>query len=163
MDRALFVLVCAGAIGSAIVGGMFYAFSSFVMPALARIPPEQGVAAMRSINLVVITPSFMLAFAGTAVLCVVVAAGAYAWWHHLGGQLVVAAAMLYVAGCFVLTMALNQPMNLRLGAMPTAQALEYWPEYVRAWTRWNHVRTAASLAGAALFIAALMIAMRNTA
>jgi uncharacterized membrane protein len=32
------------------------------MKVLARIAPEQGVAAMNSINVVVIKPSFMLAY-----------------------------------------------------------------------------------------------------
>ena len=29
---------------------MFFAFSTFVMQALARLPPPQGIAAMQSIN-----------------------------------------------------------------------------------------------------------------
>src|SRR3954447_4328863 len=79
LDRTIIVLVCLAAMGAAIVGGMFYAFSSFVMRALGRIAPEQGVAAMKSINVVVITPSFMVVFAGTAVLCLVLAGASTLW------------------------------------------------------------------------------------
>jgi hypothetical protein len=50
MERTLFALAFLAAIGCRIVGGIFYGFSSFVMQALARIAPEQGVAAMNSIN-----------------------------------------------------------------------------------------------------------------
>jgi uncharacterized membrane protein len=32
------------------VGGIFFAFSAFVMKALDRLPPAQGIAAMQSIN-----------------------------------------------------------------------------------------------------------------
>lgn len=158
MERTLFLLVLAAALGTAIVGGMFYAFSSFVMRALGKLPPEQGIAAMNSINVVVITPSFMLVFMGSALLCLLLAvAGPYAWWPQPSGKLVLGASLLYVLGCFGLTMALNQPMNLRLAALPAGQALAYWPQYLEAWTLWNHVRTAASLLAAGLFIAALLL------
>ena len=157
MDRALFFLVFAAALGSAIVGGMFYAFSSFVMKALGRIAPEQGVAAMNSINVVVINPSFMLAFMGTALVCLALAFGSYLWWPQTSGKLVLGAALLYLVGTFGLTMVLHQPMNLKLAALPPAQAIAFWPQYVATWTTWNHVRTAAPLLATALFIAALVL------
>ena len=46
---------------------MLFAFSSFVMPALRRLRPAQGAAAMQSINVTAVRPPFMLAFGGTAV------------------------------------------------------------------------------------------------
>jgi uncharacterized membrane protein len=157
MDRALFGLVCAAAVGSAIVGGIFYAFSSFVMKALGRIAPEQGVAAMNSINVVVINPSFMLPFVGTALLSLVLAAGSYLWWDQFSGKLVLVAALLYLVGTFGLTMLLHQPMNLKLAALQPAQALAYWPQYVQTWTLWNHVRTLAPLLASGMFVAALLL------
>jgi uncharacterized membrane protein len=157
MDTLLWTLVCAGALGSAIVGGMFYAFSSFVMKALARIPPEQGVAAMNAINIVVINSSFMIVFAGTALVSVALVLLSYPLWPQASGQLIVLAALLYGIGTFGLTMRLHQPMNLRLAALAPYQARAYWPGYVQTWTRWNHVRTAAPLAASALLVAALVL------
>ena len=58
-------LVSATAIGAALVAGIFYAFSTFVMQALGRLAPREGIAAMQSINVVVINPLFFLAFFGT--------------------------------------------------------------------------------------------------
>ena len=43
----------------------------------------------------------------------------------------------------------------RGGPLPADRAAAYWPEYVARWLRWNHVRTAAALAAAALFVASL--------
>ena len=60
-------------LGSVLVGGVFFAFSSFVMKALARVPSSEGIAAMQSINVVVINPSFLGAFLGTALLSLGVA------------------------------------------------------------------------------------------
>jgi len=35
------------ALGCGLVAGVFFAFSTFVMPALARLQPPQGIAAMQ--------------------------------------------------------------------------------------------------------------------
>lgn len=157
MDRAAFALVCLAALGTAITGGIFYGFSSFVMRALAQVTPEQGIATMNAINRTVITPSFMLVFMGSAALSVAVLAAAFLWWPAGSGRwLLVAGAALYLVACFGLTVAVNQPMNLRLAALAPAQALAYWPSYVPKWTTWNSVRTAASLAASGCFVAALL-------
>ena len=65
-DRLLRVLTLISALGCGLVGGIFFAFSAFVMKALNRLPPAQGIAAMQSINVTVINPLFMTAFFGTA-------------------------------------------------------------------------------------------------
>jgi uncharacterized membrane protein len=42
LDRTILALTFAAAIGSGVVGGIFYAFSSFVMAALGRLPPRRA-------------------------------------------------------------------------------------------------------------------------
>jgi uncharacterized membrane protein len=49
-------------LGAALVAGIFFAFSTFVMTALGRLPPEQGIAAMQSINVTVLNPWFFAVF-----------------------------------------------------------------------------------------------------
>ena len=74
MFTTVLFLLC---IGAGIVGGVFFAFSTFVMKALAQLPASQGVAAMQRISVVVINPLFMGAFMGTALLaaaCIVLRA-----------------------------------------------------------------------------------------
>ncbi len=62
----LFALKLFSALGCGLMAGVFFAFSTFVMNALARLQPTQGIAAMQSINITVINPLFMAAFLGTA-------------------------------------------------------------------------------------------------
>ena len=50
----VFVLTLLAALGRALMAGTFFAFSAFVMCALGRLRPATGIAAMRSINVVVI-------------------------------------------------------------------------------------------------------------
>ncbi|WP_137920220.1 anthrone oxygenase family protein [Hydrogenophaga sp. 2FB] len=148
MLTQLLLLTCLGA---ALVGGVFFAFSSFVMKALGQLPSEAGAAAMQRINMVVINPLFLGAFMGTALLaaaCVVAAVMIRTEWRALW---VLAAGLFYLLGTFGVTMAFNVPRNNRLaGLLPaSSQAQAYWPVYLREWSRWNHVRTAAALIAAA--------------
>jgi uncharacterized membrane protein len=64
-DRAFAILTFVCALGCGLNGGVFFAFSAFVMPALARLPPPQGIAAMKSVNVFAVTPVFMTALFGT--------------------------------------------------------------------------------------------------
>src|SRR5262245_56483306 len=54
-------LTVIAALGAALSAGVFFAFSTFVMQALRRLPDEQGLAAMQAINKAAPTPLFMLA------------------------------------------------------------------------------------------------------
>ncbi len=141
------LLILFACIGAATVGGVFFAFSSFVMKALAQLPPEQGVAAMQRVNIVVINPWFMGLFGGTLLLSIACVAVSLMAWQPM----LLAAGLLYALGTFGVTGALNVPRNERLARMDAAspEAAAYWPVYVREWTFWNHVRTVAALASAA--------------
>ena len=153
-ERLVSVLVLLSALGSGLVGGIFFAFSTFVMGALARLPAPQGIAAMQSINIVVINPLFMAAFMGTAVLCIIVAAGALFGWAGPHPTLVLAGAVLYVVGNIVVTMTGNVPLNNALAVVDPASAegAATWARYLSTWTAWNHARTATGVLAAACFI-----------
>ena len=155
-DDLLTGLSFAAAGGAALVGGVFFGFSNFVMAALGRLSPEQGATAMNSINVTVINPAFMTALFGTGLLCLIAAAMALGSLGTLDGKLILAAALLYVIGCDGVTMALNVPLNNALTTTPvgTPEGAALWTRYLRDWTFWNSVRTAASFAAAILFVAA---------
>jgi len=54
------------ALGCGLIAGVFFAFSTFVMKALAGLPTAQGIAAMQSVNVAVLNGWFFSAFFGTA-------------------------------------------------------------------------------------------------
>ena len=143
-------LTLAAALGAGLVAGIFFAFSSFVMTALGRLAPEGGIAAMQSINVVVLNPVFFFVFFGTAV-------AALADWSQSGSFYLLAGALLYLVGTIFVTMAFNVPLNNRLASAgaKSAESASLWKTYLSAWTSWNHVRTIASLAASASFIMAL--------
>lgn len=138
--------VCAGTIG-----GVFFAFSAFVMQALEALPAAHGMAAMQRINVTVITPLFLGVFIGTAPLL-----GVTAWMAHgaepsAAFRWLVGSSLVYLVGSVGVTMVFNVPRNDRLARLdpdsPTDQ--DDWTVYVREWTVWNHVRCVASLLAAA--------------
>lgn len=152
MSQLVVILSLTTLLGAALVGGIFFAFSSFIMQALARRPAAEAVAAMQSINVVVLNPSFLGVFLGTALLSLAMLAVAYLHWGRPPAIYFLAAALLYLLGTFLVTALGNVPLNDQLAAM-TAQAPEteqQWQHYLNRWTLWNHVRTAAALAAALL-------------
>lgn len=157
IEGPYFVLTVVGVLGTGLVAGVFCAFSTFVMKGLAALPPAQGVAAMKAINVTALRPAFMLVFTGSAVLCAVIAVVTFVLWPDEGTVELLLGSALYLFGSFGVTMVANVPRNdtlMRLDA-GTAEAAAYWPEYVREWTVWNHVRMVASGAAAVSYVLAL--------
>ena len=157
MDGLLFGITLAAAVGSAASGGAFFAFSTFVMRALGRLRPSEGAAAMQSINITVITPLFMTALFGTGLLCLVLLVWGLAGVDEPYAGWLIAAAIVYLAGEIVLTMAYHVPRNNALAQVDPAspEGERVWRRYLVEWTRMNHVRTVAGLAASALLAVAL--------
>ncbi|MFE9610576.1 DUF1772 domain-containing protein [Streptomyces sp. NPDC006012] len=157
IDGPYFVLVVVGVLGTGMVAGVFCGFSTFVMRGLAALPPGQGVAAMNAINVAAVTPAFMLVFAGTAVLCAMIAVVTFVLWPDEGKVELLLGSALFLFGSFGLTLVANVPRNDALARLEpgTPEAAAYWPTYVREWTLWNHVRTVASAAAALVYLLAL--------
>ena len=157
LDQVIFVLTLLAALGCGLVAGVFFAFSTFVMKALARLVPHQGIAAMQSINVVVINPWFMTAFLGTALVCIVLLILSLLRWHAADAACLLTGAVLYLVGTLLVTIVFNVPRNEALGKVaPTdPHSVPLWGRYVTEWSTWNHVRTAAALAAAAAFTIAL--------
>jgi uncharacterized membrane protein len=151
-DLLPFILKLISILGCGLVAGIFFAFSNFVMKALARLQPAQGIAAMQSINITVINPWFMTVFLGTAVVCL------FLTFILLKGQqpgvtYLIVGSLLYLVGTVGVTMVCNVPLNdaLAVAKLDSTDGATLWAKYLTDWTFWNHVRTAAALAAAALF------------
>lgn len=156
-EQSLRALTLGTAFGSGLVGGIFFAFSTFVMRALARIPPAAGIAAMQEINVAAINVAFMAALFGTGVGCTLLIAVSLLDGHSPKSTPLIAAGFIYLVGVVLVTIAANVPRNNALAAVnPTSvEGARLWADYVVTWTAWNHVRTATALVAAALLMLAL--------
>lgn len=152
------IITFSAALGSGLIAGVFFAFSSFVVTALSRVPVSQAVAAMQAINVAVLRSLFMAVFLGTAGLCAVLMTVALFRWGEAGSGFLLASGALYLVGTILVTIAFNVPLNNMLASLKPedASTTALWSRYVSSWTTWNHVRTISALAALAGFMVALL-------
>jgi len=157
MHSTTTALLWLSAIGCGLLAGLYFAFSTFIMGALGRIEPSAGIAAMNSINSVIVRSLFMPVFLGSSLIALVLAGMALFQWQQPGSAAILAGGGIYVIGMFVCTMAFNVPLNNTLMAVDPAsvRGADVWARYLRDWTFWNHVRTVASTVAMVLFIQAI--------
>jgi uncharacterized membrane protein len=156
-EQLLFALTLCAALGCGLMAGVFFAFSTFVVRALSRLPPGDGIAAMQTINVVILSSPFMAVFFGTAAACLVALIWSVVRWNERDAVYLFVGGVLYLAGSLLVTIVCNVPRNRALASVARSDpnGARVWAGYVAGWTAWNHVRTAASLAAAASFGIAL--------
>ena len=150
------VAIGAAAVGSGLVGGVLFAFSSFVMPALKRIPAAEGISAMQSINRQAPTFAFMSLAGATAIVSTGVGIHAALHRDEPGTAWIATGTVAYLAAVFI-TGAFNVPRNDRLNTFDAATpaAADYWQTFLSEWVVGNHVRTVCCIVAAASYTAAL--------
>jgi uncharacterized membrane protein len=146
-------LALLAALGCGLIAGVFFAFSTFVMKALGKLPAASGIAAMQSINVAVINPWFLGPFVGTAGASLVLVVASLRHWADPRAAYWLAGGLLYLVGTFLVTGLFNVPRNdaLAVVAPDRPEAPAVWTSYLASWTAWNHLRTIAALAAAAAF------------
>jgi uncharacterized membrane protein len=149
-------LTIIAAVGAGVSGGVFFAFSTFVMKALGRLPDAEAMSAMKAINKAAPSPPFMLALFGTGAVSIAVSVAALRHLDQSWAAYVLVGSALYLAS-LALTIAYHVPHNDALALVDprSPSAPHAWAHYHSPWTAWNHVRTGTALAGATTFILAL--------
>lgn len=149
------------ALATGLVAGVFLTFSDFVMRSLAASQPAAGAEAMQVINRKVYSSVFMVLLIGLIPVSALIALLAWVFLPGPAAVWLTIAGALYFAGVFLVSVVGNIPMNRVLDAMPDGgeAAQRYWPDYVRGWVLWNHVRSfSASGATICYMIAAITLA-----
>lgn len=157
MSTLTTALLWFAALGCALLGGVYFAFSAFIMRAL-RDAGHAGTTSMNSINRVIVRSSFMPLFVGTTIAAAALVALGLIHFGKANALLLITGGLLYVAGMFGVTVFFNVPLNNALQNVvnESRTGTAIWSDYLRRWTRWNHLRAVSSLAAAALFILALL-------
>ena len=166
MSTWFFLLAQFSILAYALVGGVFLAFSDFIMRSLARTSGTGGVEAMQVINREVFRWIFMTFFLGMAAVSIVVSGYGAMSLETPAGTLITLSGLIYLIGCFGVTVAFNVPMNEVLAGMdPSADATrEYWTNtYLPRWTFWNSVRTAACAVSSGLLLCGLLWLVQSQA
>ena len=159
MSIFIFILSQLSILAYALVGGVFLAFSDFIMRSLALTNGVGGVEAMQVINREVFRWIFMALFIGMALVSALLAGYGALGLNGPAGALFMLAGLTYLVGCFGVTVFFNVPMNEALAGMDLSSEAtrDYWTStYLPRWTFWNTVRTLACTVSAACLLFGLL-------
>ena len=147
-------LLWAAAISCGLMAGIYFAFSVFIMQSFAKIKTEQAIAAMNSINKVILRSLFMPLFFGSSIISVLLIIVGINQWNEIHSVLILLAGAIYLVGMFMCTVLFNVPLNNALANQdPKSEiAQQVWTHYLTSWTKWNHLRTMSSLVTCTLCI-----------
>ncbi len=155
LTENLIWLLIAASVGSGMMAGLFIAFSTFMMKALSSLPNSEGIRAMQAINRFIQRPSFFIVFMGTGLLCLFII-----WLSYDDSEIAyitLSASFFYLMACIASTIAFNVPLNNQLDTVnaDSKQGHDFWHKYLSVWTKWNHLRSIATLATSILFALAI--------
>ncbi|GAA0272818.1 DUF1772 domain-containing protein [Alteraurantiacibacter aestuarii] len=159
MQGAITVLLWGAAISAGLMAGIYFAFSTFLMQSLAALAGDSGMAAMQSINRIILRSPFLPLFFASSAVCAVLAVAGLVDLKAAGGWQMTAGAGIYLLGMLLVTIVGNVPLNNALDAATpgTAQGAAMWTQYLDRWTVWNHVRTLACTLSMAMLVWAIAL------
>jgi len=144
------ILVTAATL-TALMAGLFYAWSCSVMSGFARLSDGEFVSVMPATNRAIQNPVFFTAFFGAPLFLIISTALHYNNSPHFA--LLLAAAVIYLIGNFGVTVFGNVPMNNVLDRFNPETASDeetarQRANFERHWKNLNHIRHVSStLAG----------------
>ncbi|GAB3696608.1 DUF1772 domain-containing protein [Spirosoma flavus] len=155
------VTLFSAATTTALVAGLFYAYSCSVNPGLHQLPDAAYLSAMQSINRAILNPVFFFSFLGTPLLLPLTTWQQFSQPVTLRFWLLLAATFVYMIGVFGITMFCNVPLNNALDAfsMENASAAELGAQrsgFEMPWNRWHAIRTIASIVTLLLVLGACL-------
>ena len=101
------------ALWSAVIGGVFSAFSEFIMAGLLRSEPSGGIEAMQQINKTVIKTQFVAGILLIAPASVLFALHSLTVFEGAALVALIAAPLVYVPSVFLMTIDLTTPRRTR--------------------------------------------------
>jgi len=146
---------------TALMAGLFYAFSCSVNLGLARLSNAEYISAMQSINRAIQNPIFFAAFFGAPILLPLSVFLHYGQPLSVRFWFLLAATIIYLLGTFCVTIFGNVPLNNTLDRFNLQSASEEEIAVQRAdfegqWNNLNTVRTISSTLAIMLIIIACL-------
>lgn len=167
MDALRATTLIAATMSMGLMAGVFGLYAHTIMPGLGRTDDRTFVAAFQAIDRAIINPWFLsCGFVGALVLTALAAALHLSADRRSGLPWIAAALVIYLA-VFVITIAVNVPLNDAIKAAGDPDRIVDLAA-VRAqfdetrWARWNLVRTAASTVALGCLAWALVLFGRAT-
>ncbi|RXM41193.1 DUF1772 domain-containing protein [Chryseobacterium sp. CH21] len=147
MKMTTLVLIIT-AVLTALIGGLFYAYSCSVVLGLGKLSDTEYLKAMQNINREILNPVFFMSFMGTVILLPVTTF--LFRGHQLAFIFLLLATLAYLIGVFGVTIAGNVPMNDALDKFDisnsTTEAIKQMRDnFENRWNFLNNIRTVFSV------------------
>ena len=142
-------IICFG-----FIGGVYFAFSFFVMHSLKKINHQEAIRVMNSINSVILKSPFMLLFFFSSFIAVILFLKNLILFKIIYNQFL--SSLVFLGGMFLCTVIKNVPLNKKLANFnfnDTSNDPELeWGYYYKNWIKWNHIRTASCFVSTVLLV-----------
>jgi uncharacterized membrane protein len=141
------ILLIITATASALMAGLFFAWSCSVMTGFARLPDKEFIAAMQATNRAIQNPIFFAAFFGAPFFLIISTFWFYGQTMRFWCLLV--AGLIYLTGTFGVTVFGNVPLNnaldgFNLESAANEEIARQRANFERRWNNLNTIRTVSS-------------------
>jgi uncharacterized membrane protein len=125
------------------IGGVYFAFSFFVMQSLNKVSHSEAIRTMNSINSVILKSPFMFLFFLSSFIAFII------FLENLILNELTSnagfASLIFLLGMFICTATKNVPLNNKLADFDfndsNCNPETEWNYYYKNWIKWNHIRT----------------------
>ena len=142
-------IICFG-----FIGGVYFAFSFFVMHSLKKINHLEAIRIMNSINSVILKSPFMLLFFFSLFIAVTLFLKNLILFKIIYNQFL--SSLIFLGGMFLCTAIKNVPLNKKLASFnfndPSCDPEIDWDYYYKNWIKWNHIRTVSCFVSTVLLV-----------
>jgi len=142
-----------------LVAGFLFAFACVAMPGIGTLNDREFIRAFQVMDRVIQNrqPVFMLVWVGSVLTLLAAAGLGYAHLDGSGRWLLLAAAVVYLAGVQLPTAAINIPLNnsiqaVAVDAIDEAALRAARTDFESRWNRWNAIRAGLASVASALLI-----------
>ena len=156
------ITLLATAFTTALIAGLFYAWSCSVIPGLGKLTDANYLLAMQSINREILNPVFFMSFMGTLFLLPLCTWLQYNPSVPVRFYLLLGATIAYGAGTFGVTIFGNVPLNnmldtFHIQAVSAETLSQQRAMFEKPWNQLHAVRTIANVIALVLVLLACIV------
>ena len=133
-----------------LIGGVYFAFSFFVMQSLNNINSLNAIRTMNSINTVILKSPFMLLFFFSTFIAFILFLENFIFYKVLSYEGF--ASLIFLTGMFLCTAIKNVPLNNKLEKLDPKEFKDVFLWYKKPWNFWHNIRTFIGIASFIIII-----------
>lgn len=161
MIRYPSLLLAFATITTALMAGLFYAFSVSINLAFTHLPDTQYLLAMQEINKAIVNPVFLFSFLGSPLFLILATLAYRKQPRSPKFGWIFAALVVFIVGSFGVTILGNIPLNKQLEGfslrgLSAEQAKVMRTAFAESWNNWHTIRTICSVCSLVLLVTACL-------